>query len=57
MHICNMNEWTVLTGIIENTLATEAIARRCCWQRVCRVRGWHPGLIEPGTWSALCRRR
>jgi hypothetical protein len=55
--ICDQRDMEILEWIQNQTLPSEALMRSCCWRRICQVRGRHFDLVEPETWSDICRER
>jgi hypothetical protein len=47
----------ILADLQHMSLPAEALTRRCCWTRICQVRGNNPGIIDAESWREICRVR
>lgn len=58
MCYCDKPTDEILSDIRQQKVPAEPLVLRCCWKRICAVKGdagWT--LVTMKTWKALCKRR
>ena len=54
---CSASDFEILTDINQIAVPAEALTERHCWIRICEVRGRSFSMVDPASWSELCRKR
>ncbi len=57
MCYCNLPVERVRGDLERSMIPDDALTRDCCWEQICRVRGWYPKVITDDGWRELCAKR
>jgi hypothetical protein len=53
----HLSEDEILADLACGSALAESLLRRCCWKRICEVRGLNPGFVDAESWVEICRVR